>query len=612
MNRLKKAKKIISMTAMAILLLLIFVTAQASRQNQKRFKEQILENFSHRADHLAALMSYIMFERQQDGEDIESSVELMSYFQGRDLGMSPQYGLITIKENIQDLLKRTLYNTTYQDSPVYSRIAVILDGGMPLAVTPSTNDSPPDWGRYRYSLDKKGRMTTEWENGSPRLVISKPFFYKGKYEAQIVLWIIPSDTLARIRTTHKNFPWDQVFITTRNGQKVVSPFENEKQASKIFQIMEDIKGPEILSDESWNERLLVVKSNVPDTPLSLFLVAPEEKFLGSVKFDETWTLLVLFSMALFIAWTWISDAREERRKALSRLKESERNSERSDKRLSFYIPRISLCKKENAQLLSKIKLLKTSLDAARDPIICFRGNQVLHENMASKSIFSSPANNVDRTKALSDASLKLKLRAGQETQTFCTTRQSVDISEGVKATIVVLRDNSSILRLKKRLRKERINRRSSLQAFRIRTESSPPPSLWDMLDQGKFSKLAEMLGNDGDVLNGVIRDFIKSLPVMQKSLRQAIKDEDLEGIGSRSSNLREALFFIGRPSLVKICSSIEEESLAGNIDRITQLEKDLSSSLEELVSALQRKEWRELNGHSFNSRRRPHNQEDTV
>ncbi len=368
-DRFKGLKRALLAISCMGLIVLVFAVASINHQRQKSIRTQVLKDFSNRADHLAALMSYVIFERNQDGEDIASSRELTSYFQGRDLGMSSQYGLMAAQENIHDLLKRKLHNTTYQDSPVYSRIAVILDGGRPLAVAPSTINTPLDWSRYRYTLDERGRMTTEWEEGSPRLVISRPFFYKGRYEAQIVLWILPSDLMARIRTSQQDLPWDRVFMTTKNGQKVVSPFQDSRWTSWLFQAMEGSQGPEILSYKDGKKRLLVAKSDIPNTPLYLYLVAPEEKVLNDVKVDATTILIALLSMILVTTWICLGQVRLESQEVLMKLTQAEKIKAVLLKRISLYIGRISSYRDKVSGLTEKIDILSISQGSKEYPAI---------------------------------------------------------------------------------------------------------------------------------------------------------------------------------------------------------------------------------------------------
>lgn len=335
------ARKTVTVLASVILIAITTTVFSIAYREESFCQNRALKDFSYRADHLATLMNYFLFERQQDGEDIANSRELLSYFQGRDLGMSSQYGLMASKENIQDLLRRKLQTTTFQDNPVYSRIAVILDGGAPLAVAPSVVDSPPNWSKYRYTLKPKGRIIAEWDGGEPRLIISRPFFYKGKYQAQIVLWIVPSNMLARIRLNHNYLPWDQVFITTWNGQRLVSPFDDGK-TSTIFQAMEGSLGPEMLY--IGGEKLLVDKSDVPDTALSLFLVAKEEEVTkrGHLKVLSWYVVLLstllLWSIAHFSGIT-------SRERDLLRSKGMHRELiEAYRKRLALYRKRIDLLK----------------------------------------------------------------------------------------------------------------------------------------------------------------------------------------------------------------------------------------------------------------------------
>ncbi|SMG17507.1 hypothetical protein [Dethiosulfovibrio salsuginis] len=475
-------------------LALIILTATVFSLNEgekNAFRERGLKDFSYRADHLATLMSYVLFERKQDGEDIANSRELVSYFQGIDLGMSSQYGLMAAKENIQELLKKKLQATTFQDNPVYSRIAIILDGGRPLAVVPSVIDSPPNWAKYRYTLDQKGRVTSEWEGGTPRLVISRPFFYKGRYQAQIVLWIVPSDMLARIRMTHNAMPWDQVFITTWNGQRVISPF-GERETSTMFQMMEGTQGPNIL--KVGGKHLLVAKSDIPDTPLSLYLVAPEDKVLSKKGLDISSSYMGILSLSLFIALIGLVRTKTREEELLSDHRKRERLLSIGRQRLSLYRKKIAL------------------------------------------------------------------LRSGK----------------------------------------------AALTCDRCVGPSSAP--LWEIIDREKFSNLLDMIGNQEDILEGIIRDFLDVLPGMVKSVEKSLREGDLRATEESCSTLKDALQSIGCSSLGEICTSIQAEVANGEPADLDNLEKDLLSGIDTLVRELTKGEWRRIRyGDRIDSRRRPDN-----
>nr|WP_321500518.1 hypothetical protein [uncultured Dethiosulfovibrio sp.] len=473
-------------------LIILTATVLSINEGEKNaFRQRALKDFSYRADHLATLMSYVLFERKQDGEDIANSGELISYFQGIDLGMSSQYGLMAAKENIQELLKRKLQTTTFQDNPVYSRIAIILDGGRPLAVVPSVIDSPPNWAKYRYTLNQKGRVTSEWEKGAPRLVISRPFFYKGQYQAQIVLWIVPSDMLARIRMTHNAMPWDQVFITTWNGQRVISPF-GERDTSTMFQMMEGTKGPDILS--VGGEDLLVAKSDIPDTPLSLYLVAPENKVLSKKGLDISSSYMGILSLSLFMALI-----------GLVRIKTRE------------------------GELLSKHQKREKLLNMCRQRLSLYR--------------------------------------------------KKIDLLR---------------------------NRKTHLPCSRCKGPLSGP--LWEIMDREKFLNLLEMVGNQEDLLDGIVRDFLDVLPSMANSIEKALMEGNLRSTEESCSALKDALQSIGCNSLGEICTSIQTEAINGRTLELYRLKKELLSGIDTLIQELTKGEWRRMGyDDRIDSRRRPDN-----
>ncbi len=370
-------RKAFTLAAVLFIALVAFLIV-VNYRSQRSFERQVVRDFSNRADHLSALMGYVLYERIQDCDDIADSRELTAYFQGRDLGMSSQYGLKASNDNIHDLLKRKLQNTSFQDSPVYSQIAVILDDGTPLAVVPPLTDSPPDWRKYRYTLDQKGRMTVDWDDGEARLVISRPYFYKGNYEAQIVMWIVPSDIVARIRASHNSAPWDQVFITTGNGQRVTAPIFDPHMPSRIFKEMLDSDGPihTTMVEDDKTVDIIAAKANVPGANLSLFLTAPMKKIFGDTTPYGNLIVMAVLSLLLMAGGAFLLRENTRAMVLKARLGEIEEQQRAAKQRNRLLRQEVSDRRKAERSLESQLEFLHVLQDTMPNPLYYFDENGV--------------------------------------------------------------------------------------------------------------------------------------------------------------------------------------------------------------------------------------------
>jgi signal transduction histidine kinase/DNA-binding response OmpR family regulator len=384
---LKKALAV----SVGLFLALIAVLIVVNYRSQRSFERQTVRALQIQADNMASIMGYILFERRQDAYDIAESKELTAYFQGRDLGMSREYGLKASRENLHTLLKRKLQNTTFENDMVYYRIAVILDDGSPLAVTPAVQGNPPDWLKYRYTLNPSGRIITEWENGESRLVISYPYFYKGKYEGQIVLWMTPSDILARLRARQSTEPWNNIFLTTWNGQRVTSPFENPQEASKIFHHLEGAEEPmEVkVGEEDKPTKVLAAKAAVPGASLFLFLVTPRDRVFGSAT--PYGNLIIMGASALLLLGGGLFLLRENTKAVIlkARVDEAEKNQTTVKEHNERLKTEIRDRKKAEGALQGQLSFMQVLLDTIPNPVYYFDKNGIiLGCNRAFSSLLS--------------------------------------------------------------------------------------------------------------------------------------------------------------------------------------------------------------------------------
>ncbi|MBK8597570.1 MAG: hypothetical protein IPN83_18695 [Holophagales bacterium] len=133
---------------------------------------------------------YFWGERANDVRHLVESRELRSYFENEALGMSAQYGLRASLLAVEDLFDRVRQSKRLEGRTVYERIVLVDALGEPLVISGGARPSEKDgeWRNHVRRDDPISFLPCQ-EQGETQIVVSAPYFFKGKYGGQLLAWV---------------------------------------------------------------------------------------------------------------------------------------------------------------------------------------------------------------------------------------------------------------------------------------------------------------------------------------------------------------------------------------------------------------------------------------
>lgn len=133
---------------------------------------------------------YFWGERSNDVRHLAESRELSSYFENQALGMSPQYGLTASLLALEDLFDRVRQSKRLEGRTVYERIVLMDALGEPLVISGGARPGSEqgEWRSHVRRGDEVSFLPCQ-EQGETKIVVSVPYFFKGRYTGQLLAWV---------------------------------------------------------------------------------------------------------------------------------------------------------------------------------------------------------------------------------------------------------------------------------------------------------------------------------------------------------------------------------------------------------------------------------------
>ncbi|MGE5173781.1 MAG: PAS domain S-box protein [Betaproteobacteria bacterium] len=250
--------------------------------SQTNLQQTLLEQFRMENGWRATALSFFFKDRCEDMINLASHREIEVFFENRALGMSMEYGL---RRSIPPIKKRfiaLLNHDQIDQETAYNQIVLIDEKGTVLVQASAPDRAvkfPTDMKRFVNPEHRNGEVIAEDRDRT--ILISVPYFFKGKYTGQIVAWINP------------NFIADHVLIpqgaperTTRlvtNSNSVYLPVGSPpvpgvQDRSDGLPIRFEEKSP-----RGTVQDMVGLSTPVKDTPLFLLTVGPANDILGGLK-----------------------------------------------------------------------------------------------------------------------------------------------------------------------------------------------------------------------------------------------------------------------------------------------------------------------------------------
>ncbi len=179
------------------LLVLLFVAGLiwVNYSSSQQIRATMLKHLQLDAEKRADTVAFFFTGCGDDLKALANSRDVSVFFENQALGMSMRYGLRQSLIPIKDLFSKTSVSRLINGSPVYDRIILVTaEDEKILADSASKEDRIPESGFYgtfnKNELDlKKGAPYTGPRRLNGELIITEPYFFKGKYEALIIAWI---------------------------------------------------------------------------------------------------------------------------------------------------------------------------------------------------------------------------------------------------------------------------------------------------------------------------------------------------------------------------------------------------------------------------------------
>ncbi|MFW2367020.1 MAG: ATP-binding protein, partial [Desulforhopalus sp.] len=278
--------------------------------SQVELQEAALKRLRYDIDMRTVAVEYYFSERQSDIQGLLGSKELSAYFENRALGMSMDYGLRASLFNITRNFKSFMNNRTIGGDAIYHRILFVDQSGKPLADT-----------KHQHTFSNKKTWVAFLTPEQPRpsiyafsskITISAPYFFKGRYEGQVIAWVAPTslyDHLVReksavyqyvgIVTGKRNFylPEDMPPDVLYDGLTELAKVEDGQHHS--FNVTSAAGVDEVTT-------MIALRSRVTGTPFSLVSIMPHSQVIGKLSPQQLLltliTLAVVFVGGLIMIW----------------------------------------------------------------------------------------------------------------------------------------------------------------------------------------------------------------------------------------------------------------------------------------------------------------------
>ncbi len=79
-----------------------------------------------------------------------------------------------------------------------------------------------------------------------------------------------------------------------------------------------------------------------------------------------------------------------------------------------------------------------------------------------------------------------------------------------------------------------------------------------------------LVGDDPGMIQYFFNKFIETVPGNIQEIENSLNNKDYPGIKSSAHKLKSSAKAVGAASMVSICQSMEDESLAGNVEALNE------------------------------------------
>ncbi|WP_320174759.1 ATP-binding protein [Maridesulfovibrio sp.] len=293
-------------TALALLAIYVLFTIWTNYNSQVDLRKSSLQQFNEHSKHEAYLFSHFFADRQNDLAALSISRDISSYFENKDMGMSPEYGLQASLIQLSEILSKIIKAKTINNVPVYTRILFVSQS---MHILADTDDSNPRNKLYSGDIpqdltpEKIGVVIKTIDNET-YCILMHPYLFRGEKVGTLIAYLNAKNALP-FRSGYKSGSGLRSMNYLLYNKTLYSPLNYipKQLAQKISDglIIPTDKVTELTIDHGQQEKpleLLIVRSAVKETPFSLLNIVPKKELLGSISPQHLLIYTLLLALLL--------------------------------------------------------------------------------------------------------------------------------------------------------------------------------------------------------------------------------------------------------------------------------------------------------------------------
>jgi len=290
-----------------VLLLYIGFLITSNYLSQVDLQRTTLEKLRQDTEKLAMSVSYFFEERKVDLKNLSENRAVSVYFENKALGMSMEYGLKASLNAIRYQFNHLMEEKKFGGKRIYSRVTFIRPNGELLVDTGLINleqDQGRDWNEF---LTPDSRDVTFIDKHNPRIpmmMVTIPYFFKGKSAGQFVAWINLADVYEHLVKKGGPGKGHTGFVFIKDHLQPAEYMRATFSPLSVSEIMNIEMGKtrrlELTDHTGVKRDMIVIRVPIKETPFSLTRVMPASDILGRRSPFHLLVAMAVLSIAVLI------------------------------------------------------------------------------------------------------------------------------------------------------------------------------------------------------------------------------------------------------------------------------------------------------------------------
>jgi PAS domain S-box-containing protein len=285
----RNAGTLIPLVITALMLLFAGVLLVLYYQSSEELRIKSLERFRYDTEKIVFPISAFFTEQKDEAGHLASSREIAVFFENKALGMSMEYGLNLSLPPIANRFHELIQKKRYGNNSVYDRIALVDKHGSCLIDTNQDMTSKTKWKYYLSPRHSNEPSILFLDNN---LLITVSYYFKGNYEAQLLVWLNHESIAARLFGA-SSFDTDRSWLILKGGP---SNFTISRQKTMPFyakdnehfgDLIQAGSGKAVLfnaaSGKNTSEDWIFTSIAVAGTPFVMVREIRQEQVLGGIS-----------------------------------------------------------------------------------------------------------------------------------------------------------------------------------------------------------------------------------------------------------------------------------------------------------------------------------------